>query len=84
MGILALGAILFRKNVANDLLNMPFSMIGSIAIGEIAFFVSTFGVAGHHLILKWALLSGIVGVLLGGFICGNLFGDGESSGGSGQ
>jgi len=78
--IISLGAILFRKNVANDLLDMPFSIIGAIAVGSIL----TIIIQNMFDAFKWALLAGIVGCLVGGFIGGNFLGDGESDNSGGK
>ena len=80
-GGLAILAILFRKNVANDALNMPFSLIGSIAGAE-AGFIITGGIIslfspGDFNIIKFGLIAGLGGMMAGGFLLANLIGDGE-------
>jgi hypothetical protein len=72
--LIVLGAILIRKNVANDLLAMPFSIIGGSAGGLLPYMIIIFMFGS----LKWALLIGIIGMIAGGFLLGNTLGDGEA------
>lgn len=69
-------AAIFRKNVANDLLDMPFSLVGASILGEVAYIISLLIL--HQ--IKWGMLIGIAGVLIGGFVL-NFFGDVESGSG---
>lgn len=71
---LVLGALLFRKNVANDLLGQPFSIIGSSVISLICYYL----VYGLFHSFKWSLISGIIGLIIGGFVLAFFLPDGES------
>lgn len=74
--ILVLGAFIFRKSVANDLIDRPFSIIGSCVPGVIGFIIS------HHIFssLKFPIVIGIFLWLVGGFLLGDLIGDGNAGG----
>ena len=69
-----MGAILFRKNIANDVLDMPFSIIGAGAGALIPYYV----VYGLFHSFKFSLAAGIVGLLVGGFLAGHFLPDGEA------
>lgn len=73
-GLIVLAAILFRKNIANDLLDMPFSLMGSGALGVLSYYI----IYGIFQNLKWAVLAGVIGLLAGGFLAGMFLPDGES------
>ena len=72
-----LGAFIFRKSVANDMLDKGFSIIGSCGLGIITFIVinSIFDV------LKMSVGIGFVAWLLGGFLLADFIQDGYSDGG---
>jgi len=72
---LVLGALLFRKNVANDMLDYPFSVIGSSVVGVLAYYI----VYAIFHVFKYSLLSGVLGVLVGGFALGFILPDGETT-----
>lgn len=72
--MLVLGALLFRKNIANDLLAFPFSVIGGSVGGVLIYFVVY---ASFH-VFKYSVLGGILGILVGGFALSNFLGDGET------
>lgn len=72
--VIVIIAILFRKNIANDILDYPFSLIGSSVVGVIAYYI-VYGLFG---VMKYSLLAGIVGLLIGGFVLGTFMPDGES------
>jgi len=73
-------AAIFRKNVAEGILDMDFSLIGGSAIGAIAFVVMIF--ITHS--MKWSGVAGVVGMIIGGFIGSQFLPDGESSSGGGD
>jgi len=72
---LDLGSLIFRKSVANDMLNMDFSVIGSSALGIIGFLVMT--IIGLN--TKIAVGVAIVAWALGGFLTADFIGDGGTS-----
>ena len=73
---IALLGFIFRKNIANDLMDWKFSVIGSIACGSLLFIIMD--VLFHD--LKVSIGIGIVGWLAGGFLLGSILWDGESEG----
>lgn len=73
--ILVLGSFIFRKSVANDILGMPFSIIGSTAPSIILFIVFN----NIFSTIKYPLIIAIGTFLLGGFLLGDLLGDGEAN-----
>ena len=74
IGGLCLLALIFRKSVANEILDRPFSAIGGMILGIVSLVVS------YHLLenLRYALGIGIVLTLVGGFAGGFFMPDGES------
>jgi hypothetical protein len=72
--VLVLIAILFRKNVANDLLGWDFSLIGSGVIGVIGYFI-LYGIF-HN--IKLSFIGGLALLLIGGFFLAPILGDGSN------
>jgi len=72
--ILFIGILLFRKNIANDSFNAPFSLIGSVVPGYIAYFI----VYAIFHSFKFSLLAFLITSLIGGFLLAELLGDGET------
>ena len=72
--VLVILAILFRKNVANDVLDIPFSIIGSGVSGVLVYYI-IFGIFHSF---KYSVLGGVIGLIVGGFIAGQFLPDGES------
>ena len=73
-------AAVFRKNIAEDLLGMDFSLIGSSISGVIVFVIITY--ITHS--MKWSAIIAIGGVLLGGFLGATFLPDGSSDSGGGE
>jgi len=74
-------AAIFRKNIAEGLLDMDFSLIGGAGIGCLVFFIMTY--ITHS--MKWSGIAGLVGVIVGGFIGAQFLPDVEGgSGGDGD
>ena len=69
-----LGAMLFRKNVANDIMGFPFSVIGSSA-GSILLFIVFDNMFNS---IKIPLATGLIGFFAGGFLLASIIGDGET------
>ncbi len=78
--LLFFSAALFRKNIAEGLLDMDFSLIGGSIFGAIVFIVMMY--ITHS--MKWGGIVGLVGVIVGGFIGANFLPDGGSSEGGGD
>ena len=72
--VMILGGFIFRKVVANESLNVPFSLIGSCA-GGILSFVLVYNI--FHTI-RWAVLVALIVYFGLGFLIGDAMGDGES------
>jgi hypothetical protein len=70
-----LGALIFRKSIANDLLGMNFSLIGSCVCSILAFIVMD----NLFHIMKFSFGVGLICWLLGGFLLANIIGDGDTS-----
>ena len=73
-------AALFRKNIAEGMLDMDFSLIGGTVMGAIVFVIMTY--ITHS--IKWSGFVGVIGVIIGGFIGAQFLPDGESSSGGGD
>ena len=73
-------AAIFRKNIAEGILGMGFSLIGSIVIGVVVFVVMAY--ITHS--MKWSGLIALIGVIAGGFIGSTFLPDGESSSEGGE
>ena len=69
-------AAITRRQIADQLLGMDFSLIASSILGELSFVIVIIITKSY----KFGLLAGIVGLLAGGFI-GSKFLGGESTGG---
>jgi len=72
--LLVLISILFRKNVANDMMDRGFSIIGGSVLSVLTYYILY---AIFHSV-KYSLGGGIVAMLLGGFLLSNIIGDGEA------
>jgi len=72
--VYVLGALLFRKNVANDLMGYPFSVIGSSALSILLFTILNIFIENF----KIPLAISLIGFFVGGFLLAPLIGDGES------
>jgi len=73
-------AAVFRRQVADNLLGIDFSLIGSAGAAEVIFLIMIF--ITHS--LKWSFLLGLVGMLLAGFLTAPFMPDGSSEGGGGE
>jgi len=76
--LFALGAFIFRKVVANDLLGWKFSVAGAIAGGSITFII----LDNLFHMIKLSIGLSIAGWLAGGFLLGPILWDGEAGGGN--
>ena len=74
--LLFFAAAVFRKNIADGLLGMSFSLIGGAISGAIVFIIMIY--ITHS--MKWSGIIGLVGVIAGGFIGATFLPDGESGG----
>lgn len=70
-------AALFRKNIAEGILDIEFSLIGSSVTGAIVFIITIY--ITHS--MEWSGIIGIIGVIIGGFVSAPFLPDTESSGG---
>lgn len=68
-------AAMFRKNIAEGLLDMDFSLIGGASGGAIIFIIMMY--ITHS--MKWGGIAGLVGVIVGGFLGAQFLPDGESN-----
>lgn len=73
--LLFFAAAIFRKHIAEGLLDMGFSLIGGTTAGAIVFIIMTY--ITHS--IKWSGIIGLVGVIIGGFVGAQFLPDGESS-----
>ena len=73
-------AAIFRKNIAEGLLDMDFSLIGGSVTGAIVFIIMTY--ITHS--MKWSGIIGLIGVIAGGFVGAQFLPDGESDSGGGD
>jgi len=74
MAVFVLGAFIFRKIVANEMLDREFSVIGSCFFGCAGYLISTF-------IIDMLKINVVIGLGLwaaGGFLLSGFLGDGES------
>lgn len=78
--LLFFAAAIFRKNIAEGLLDMDFSLIGGSVSGALIFIIMIY--ITHS--IKWSGLSGLVAVIVGGFVGAQFLPDGESSSGGGE
>jgi len=78
-GALFLGGSIFRKLVANEILGMGFSLIGGTALGSLLFIL-----IDNIFNLKFAVIGGLVGLMVGGFGGSFIMPDSESSGSEGS
>lgn len=72
-------AAVFRKNIAEGLLDIDFSLIGGSGGGAIIFIIMSY--ITHS--MKWSGIAGLVGVVVGGFLGASFLPDGESDSGEG-
>lgn len=73
-------AALFRKNIAEGILGMDFSLIGSTIFAEILFIIIILVSKS----IKWSFLIALIGLLIGGFVSAPWMPDGSSEGGGGE
>jgi ABC-type multidrug transport system permease subunit len=73
-------AAVFRKNIAEGILDMDFSLIGGSVAGAITFIIMTY--ITHS--MKWSGIIGLIGVVTGGFVGAQFLPDGESDSGGGD
>jgi len=66
-------AAIFRRQIADGLLGVGFSLIGATILGEAAFIVSLYLFEG----MKMPFIFGTIGVIVGGFIGTIWLEDGE-------
>jgi hypothetical protein len=78
--VFALGGLMFRKVVANDMLDRPFSFIGCMALSVPIIIILDRLTDNLRMIVGFGLLAWLVG----GFIGGLFLPDGESGGGGGE
>jgi len=71
---------LFRKNIADEILGMDFSLIGGIGFGSIVFIAMLY--ITHS--IKWSGITGLIFVVVGGFVGASFLPDGESDTGGGD
>jgi len=76
--VYALGGLIFRKSVANDLLNMEFSFIGSLSFSMITFIILDLIFNN----IKILVVGSLIMWTIGGFLLAPIIKDGEASGGS--
>lgn len=74
--LFVLGALIFRKSVANDSLGKGFSVIGSSLLSILSFLV----VNNIWNNIKISFVVGLLFWLAGGFLLAEVIGDGEASG----
>ena len=72
--IYALGGLIFRKSVANDMFDMPFSFIGCMSASMLAFILLD-NLVGN---MKITFIVSLVAWLAGGFALGPVMFDGEA------
>ncbi len=72
-----LGALIFRKSVANDMLDKGFSVIGSCAAGITAFIITS----NIFDSLKVSVGIGLFAWVAGGFLLAEIIQDGYTDGG---
>lgn len=80
MILLFFAAAIFRKNVAEEILDMGFSLIGGTIAGAITFIVMMY--ITHS--MKWGSIVGFIGVVIGGLVGAQFLPDGESDSGGGD
>lgn len=71
--VFVLGFFIFRKTVANDMLDRGFSIIGSTVCGVLSFLILTNVMDS----LKAAIGIGLIVGLLGGFLLAEIIQDGQ-------
>lgn len=77
--IFVIGALIFRKSVANDMMDTGFSVIGASAAGVIGFILCS---AVFDFSLKISVVIGLAAWAAGGFLLAEIIGDGYADGGS--
>lgn len=78
--VLFFAAAIIRKNIAGELLDMEFSLIGGTCGGAIVFIVMMY--ITHS--MKWGSIIGLIGVFIGGFVGAQFLPDVEGSSGGGD
>jgi len=78
VAVYALGGLVFRKSVANDLLDMKFSFIGCMIGSTLTFIILDILFEN----IKVLVVGSLIGWLIGGFLLGLFLWDGEASGGN--
>lgn len=73
-------AAVFRKNIADELLGMDFSLIGGTGGGAIIFIIMIY--ITHS--MKWSGIIGLIGVVTGGLIGAQFLPDTDSGGGGNE
>lgn len=72
----ALGGLIFRKTIANDLLGMPFSFIGCLTSSMVVFTI----LDNLFDSIKVSVGFSLAAFLIGGFLLGSILPDGEADG----
>ncbi len=75
--LLFFSAAVFRKNIAEGLLDMDFSLIGGSVAGALVFIIMMY--ITHS--MKWGGIVGFLGVVVGGFLGAGFLPDGQSDSG---
>ena len=75
--LFVLGAFIFRKSVANDMMDRGFSVIGSSAASVLGFILCS---AVFNLSLKYSVVIGLVAWTAAGFLLAEIIGDGYADG----
>ncbi len=78
--LLFFATAVFRKNIAEGILDMDFSLIGGFVFGTIVFIVMMY--ITHS--MKWGSIVALIGVIVGGFVGASFLPDVESSEGGGD
>jgi hypothetical protein len=74
--IFVISSFIFRKVVANDYLDMDFSIIGSNIPAVISFII----MQNVFDSVKWSFAVALILWLLGGFLLASIIGDGQANG----
>lgn len=74
--IFVLGSLIFRKSVANDILDRGFSVIGSCTLGIITYLI----INGLFDNIRLSIGASILACGVGGFLLAEIIMDGESGG----
>ena len=74
--VFVLGALVFRKTVANDSMGRGFSFIGASVGGILGYMIIDLSIGS----LRYGVGLGLILWLVGGFLLADVIGDGEASG----